>query len=138
MSEQVFFGLCAPEGTETFWGCRAIFRDGTIDIVWDRTSSDGDLKASGLEKWLNEQALPYLRHLAAHDDDFPQPNEYRSVEVFGDGFYLRANPQRSYGYLYIGAWPSASLAHQEATPKVPVKRAIKRRTTPGLKRRTIY
>jgi hypothetical protein len=53
-------------------------------------------------KWLNKEALPKLRKWVETVDQ-------AGTEVFeytGNGYVLRATPNASYSYLYIGAWPA--------------------------------
>lgn len=88
------------------WGARAIYRDCTIDIVWDRCSwsgigSDADPPAA-LVKWIDEVGLPKLRK-AVIKGRLGQA-ESRDVVIEDKDFCLKANPRRSHGYLYIGAW----------------------------------
>lgn len=105
------------------WSARAIYRDGTIDLLWDRQGFEGHLPLPGallaLQTWINEKALPFLRHVAA-GEDAPYPSERREITIKGDGFALRANPQASYGYLYMSAAPDVTAT--DATPKVPKAR----------------
>lgn len=68
--------------------------------------------------WINEKALPYMRAWAKDRDGFPYMTEDHEVSVSGDGFYLRANPRASHGYLYLCAGPDA-----RATEPTPVFRA---------------
>jgi hypothetical protein len=36
-------------------------------------------------------------------------------EYMGNGYVLRATPKASYGYLYIGAWPTTPEDEREKT-----------------------
>jgi len=85
-----------------YWGARAIFERGNIDLLHDRQSGDAN---DGLVNWLNARALPWLRErvkeigLATNDPQEIVLSEFK--------YELRASTHASYGYLYIGAveWP---------------------------------
>ena len=101
-----WFGRRPPmHGIAVAWGARAIFTSSRIDLLPDRQSwSDSNAETlSGLRQWINEKGLPRLRVVAKRlgaDDS-------HSV-VYDDGdFHIEASPQKSGGYLYIGAWQRA-------------------------------
>jgi hypothetical protein len=83
-----------------YWGARAIFdKNQEIDLVWDRQSGEG-IKGR-FQIWIEKRALPWLRHEVKK---IGLGIESREVLVFVEGVYtLEATPNRSYGYLYIGA-----------------------------------
>ncbi len=107
------------ESPELYWGARAIFErghfegryglrgkekwiPGYIDLVHDRQSFVGQdhPRKEEFMKWLNEVALLALRKWAE-----PVGSNSRDVFTYGNGvFVLKASPNASYGYLYIGAW----------------------------------
>lgn len=105
-----WFGL-KPNVTQLpvlYWGGRAIFHapEG-IDILWDRqqfNNTDDDRKKDreALWRWIQEKGLPRLRKqlrqqgVTARDDVL--------VCVVDRKHTIIANPRKSYGYLYIGAW----------------------------------
>ena len=104
------WGLAPEPGTRYHWSARTILADGGIDIVWDRTGMEGDYTAAervALCAWL-DVALPVLRSHAARSETFPHGSERREWLIEGDGFRLRANPNASYGYLYLSAAPCAT------------------------------
>ena len=104
------------ESPELFWGARAIFERGRlegygkrqkwippyIDLVHDRQSFVGQdhPRSEEFMGWLNKTALPALRKWAEGVG-----LDSRAVFEFGNGlFALKASPNASYGYMYIGAW----------------------------------
>lgn len=104
-----WFGL-KPEVTplpDLYWGGRAIYHpfEG-VDVLWDRqqfNTTDGAKKdRDALWAWIVDKGLPLLRkelarqRIAARDDVL--------VTVTDRNHTLIANPKRSYGYLYLGAW----------------------------------
>jgi hypothetical protein len=102
----MFFGIEPPAGARprARWGARAIYRDFTFDMLWDRTSCEGEEPdRAALLAWVEECGLPGLRAVAKRAR-LPQSSR-EELEVVGMGFRLVASPRRSYGYLYIGAWP---------------------------------
>jgi len=90
------------------WGARAIYTGQQIDLLPDRqgvsTSIEDDEAAkTRLLSWINKVGLPYLRQQAPglyQDED-------RTVQLDDNSMHIEANPQRSYGYLYIRAWEVA-------------------------------
>ena len=116
MSLGNWWGLALPEG-KNGWGARAIYRDGTIDLLHDRQGIRGDSQElAALLTWLDEKALPTLR-VMGKNEELPDPQEADEVKIQGDGFILLANPRRSYGYLYLAAWPDESCSAPLAVPK---------------------
>lgn len=91
---------------DLYWGCRAIFRaPDDIDVLWDRQqfNKDGDKHTTdALWQWINAKGLPRLRkelvkqHVSTRDDIL--------VTAADRKYTIIANPKRSHGYLYIGAW----------------------------------
>lgn len=95
------------------WGARAIYTGQQIDLLPDRqcwysptvetdevNDFGGSVPLARLREWINTKGLPFLRK-QAHT---LYPDENRTV-TFNDGpFHIEANPQASYGYLYIRAW----------------------------------
>ncbi len=122
------WGIPASDGVRFHWSARAIFRDGVLDLVWDRQGFEGtatDHEKTALSNWLNTKALPWLRACAKHGEDFPSEDESREITVSGDGYVLRADPRSTCGYLYMSACvcPSAT----QPTPIYDVPRAAKKR-----------
>jgi hypothetical protein len=95
-----------------WWGARAILARKEIDLLWDRAGfyeHENIEQAKGLEAWLNDKALPYLRAWCEDGEGFPFADEDREVSVGGDGFVLYANPRQSHGYLYMVAGPGGQM-----------------------------
>ena len=98
------FGRPIKQTSVCYWGARAIYegRAGKyfVDILYDRQSREGSITKEFIT-WLDDKALPWLRKEVERiglgvDED--------QVLKFEDGkYYLEASPNRSYGYLYIGA-----------------------------------
>jgi hypothetical protein len=88
------------------WGARAIYYQDTasFDLVHDRQTCEGGLTfhREELLRWLDTHGLPALRKLVARER--PSAGGQELLQIREDGFVLRANPQRSHGYLYLGAW----------------------------------
>ena len=111
------FGYPADvEKPELYWGARAIFETSRfegygikrklvppyIDLLTDRQSFVGNEHPRKEEfvKWVSRVALPALRKWAEG-----VRLDSKEVFVFGNGvFVLKASPNASYGYMYIGAW----------------------------------
>ena len=116
-----------------WWGARTIYNafDYTFDILWDRKQTIGE-NAEPLWKWLDEWGLPTLRkelerlHVQANDEE--------DIVVESHGYKLVANPNRSYGYLYIGAWPIGEMV---MPPDAPKKKEVKRERATASKRKTV-
>ena len=108
MSESMFlFGYKKPEGeVPCWWGARAILKNRVIDILWDRHNMLGtDEKAKkALAKWLNSsKGLKALQKLVVQEYLCNDEEREIRIEDTKAGYYIVANPNRSYGYLYIGA-----------------------------------
>jgi len=98
------WGLKPPEGTETAWGARAIFkpRGGpVIDLVFNRQQAIGPKQDRQLlGEWLNSKGLPGLTALCkdiAGDSD-------QVVLFSSDGYVIEGCPRASFGYLYLVAF----------------------------------
>lgn len=129
------WGLEAPEGARFHWSARAIYRDATIDLLWDRAGFEGDADADSkraLADWIDAKAIPYLRGYVAHDVAAPLPSERgECIVVRGDGYVLRCDPKASYGYLYLSAAPDPTAT--DATPPAPKPPARPKRAAPRRK-----
>ena len=99
-----------------YWGARAILvpahyeRGGLkprriaayIDLLADRQSfvDQGHPEKKQFVDWINKKGLPACRKWAGDIDQ-----SSREVFTFEEGEYvLKASPNASYGYLYIGCW----------------------------------
>jgi len=107
------FGFPIDEPRVAYWGARAIYKgyqdDYRIDLLFDRQSAD-DANEEFIN-WVNNRALPWLRdevRKQALATDSSKRLEYREFK-----YVLRATPNGSYGYLYIGA---AELEVTEGDP----------------------
>ena len=117
-------------GTSVWWGARAIYKGREIDLLGDRMGTYDLLPSptnteiiGRLHLWLDTKGMPALRSLLLHSPEPLHPHENREVDVRGDGFILRANPRRSYGYLYMAAY-----ACPEATDPTPKPTKAKRKS----------
>lgn len=87
-----------------WWGARAIFKNGIIDLLPDRQSCECQysLDPQPLLDWLNQKALPELKQRKDFKNLHGDSREV--LEVKERGFTLQVCPNASYGYLYMGAW----------------------------------
>ena len=118
------WGLHPTPGARYHWSARAIFRERTVDLLWDRMAVEGecsDEERKAIGKWLDSKAIPYLRGLAAHYK-LPRTDESREITVRGDGFTLRANPRSSCGYLYMSATVDPTSTEPTPTPEKKARR----------------
>ena len=98
------FGL-PMENVTTYWGARAIYQPSSktnfmpIEILHDRQSCLGEKPdRDELVAWLNTTGMPWLKA------NCRMPSNSSERIEFKDGkFIIRATPNASYGYLYIGA-----------------------------------
>ena len=103
------FGLPMPPSIR-YWGARAIYKDGYIDLLPNRQTYDGENEE--FTQWLNVRALPWLRsevqkiNLDTNDPQILTLSEFK--------YELKASTNASYGYLYIGA-----VEHKQ-TPTEPI------------------
>src|SRR5262245_59154844 len=124
-----WFGLPVPEGVTPVraWGARAILRTEwvvkpvkrkgktvgrdsetkvSVETLADRSQYRGpDItapEAKAFFAWLDQKGMPTLRKTA--DKLGLDPGEDTELPVDDGKYHLRANPRKSYGYLYIVAW----------------------------------
>ncbi len=109
MTNEGGWGLRPRDGTtpRLRWGARAIYyeRHGEIDLVWDRQGFDDGGTAQerqAMADWINGVGVPALR--AAVKAAKLGQGERRVVALEIGDYVLEANPNGSYGYLYIGIW----------------------------------
>jgi hypothetical protein len=125
------WGLAPAPGTRYHWSARAIYRDGTVDLLHDRQGIEGTAspeERKALCHWLDVVGLPLLRKLCA-GRDAPSPRERHEVtvgNVNAPGYTLRANPNASAGYLYLSCAPDGTM--YSPSPRA-AKRNRARRTT---------
>ena len=89
------------------WGARAILEQDhagwcRVDILHDRQSVDGskeDLRR--LVDWVNDTAVPLVRKRIREEGI--EPRDRVLIEIDRPGLRLIANPNASYGYLYLCA-----------------------------------
>jgi hypothetical protein len=98
------FGLAIDTPRERYWGARAIYKNGTIDLLSDRQSFDSSSagpETDAFVLWLNVYALPWLRAEVKRLD--LATNDPQMIVLSQFKYELRASTNASYGYLYIGA-----------------------------------
>lgn len=113
------WGLQPDANIRTWWGARAIWEGGSIDVVFDRqgcySRADKEVRDATKEEredldevcaWLNMKGMKLMEHKLHDLMVYPQDAELVEVEdeLAGKNFVLRANPLRSYGYLYLAAY----------------------------------
>lgn len=114
------------EESNVWWGARTIYNEMecSFDILWDRKQTVGE-NAEPLWKWLDEWGLPALRKELSRKR--VRSNEEEDIIVESHGFKLVANPNRSYGYLYIGAWPTGVMVMPPDPPKARREPRLKKK-----------
>lgn len=109
------FGFNIPQAVidkrgqpRSYWGARAIYQPqlkNPIGLLPDRQTWNPTPANNRplLRPWLDNEALPWLReHLKGIGAGSNEVLVYHRTEH--ENYTLMASPQRSYGYLYIGAW----------------------------------
>jgi hypothetical protein len=105
----------APEG---FWNARAIFKGShtlnrvVVDLLGDRMGWEGSLPEptrKEIADWLNTKGMKMLKEKLA--EKHVGGADKCTITVSDDPFYLYADPNSSYGYLYIAAWKEAPKCH---------------------------
>lgn len=106
------YGLNAaiPDGAHTAWGARLIWPN---DLVFNRQDLRGEATGE-LKDWLNggvlREVLDRLARLA-HDDPTFTSGVNAPVRIYDDADgTVYANPNGSYGYVYVAAWLKAHVA----------------------------
>jgi len=105
--ERLAWGLQPDVPCVAAWGARAILQDDfrgglMIDILHDRQANAGPkAELHKLCQWCNDTGLPILRKRIKELG--LRPDERRLVVIERPGLRLIANPNASYGYLYICA-----------------------------------
>lgn len=92
-----------PADVTTAWGARLIWPN---DLVHDRQDLSGPVKGL-LAQWLNGGALRVALDNAARlaSSHELRSSENREVTLYEDNRgVIKANPQSSFGYLYVAAW----------------------------------
>lgn len=90
-----------------YWGARGIYTPSqrwVLDIPMDRAqfTPDPGNNFSMLGKWVRETGYPQLlEKLKSH---YLPVDSGEVITIKQRDYTLMASPQRSYGYLYIGAW----------------------------------
>lgn len=93
-----------PEGVASAWGARAIFKEGKIELLADRTSRLGDVKQLMPQiqqafKDVEKTAMTLYR-----TGRIDQTTEQTVVFYDQDGLVIEGNPRASFGYLYMRAY----------------------------------
>lgn len=132
------FGISPKEPAEWAWGARAIFRregkEVVIDLVFDRCAWGGEandmsstLKDKGahlrrqVADWIGRKGGKLFEKMVR--DGAIYPDDQAEVIQTIDGYDVTVSPRKSFGYLYIGIWPT-TLPVQAAkdAEKAKVKR----------------
>lgn len=105
------FGFKVEGEYKRYWGARAIFQPYTnhpVDLLGDRqgyANKTGEAEpqedVNSFFYWVNNRALPELNRLLKESGMGRESGEVITIKEFN--FELHASPQRSHGYLYIGA-----------------------------------
>src|SRR6266487_6950755 len=114
MTDRLRYGLAPPAGVETAWGARWIINPtGWVDEVWDRTDAIGpDNRRRELLDYLNDQVGRAAHETAAEllRGGRLRWSDETTVTLYDDEVVtVAANPRRSFGYLYVGAWFKADV-----------------------------
>ena len=131
MSAQLKFGYNRglPAGVTTAWGCRAVVQLGKVDVPFGRESGFGDweplveyisFEKHGLWMVAAERLFASGELTTAQD---------REVILFEDDrAVVKANPQRSHGYLYACAYfkPQPASRTKDDPPDFPALRSLLR------------
>jgi len=96
---QQFFGRRLPDETpmSAYWGARAIWTRGVLDIPWDRKCFHPDPVPEDFKDWLLKKAPPWL-------DDLMKSGPEHVFRLDDGAYHCEAGEQSSYGYIYICAW----------------------------------
>ena len=110
------WGLIKTVEASAAWGARAIYRN-CVDVPWDRQHLAGDEPAKrALAQWLAKKTGGGMTLLAKRlKAEGVLPSEDREIAIDHGRFHLRANPRKSYGYVYITAWMDAESATSEVS-----------------------
>lgn len=97
-----------PDGIDTAWGCRAILENGYVDIPPDRQCAEGPRKEELMDFLNTHFNMGQLRDQVREQvsPDYPgMPDNYDEYVLFEDkNVIVKANTQRSFGYLYVCAY----------------------------------
>jgi hypothetical protein len=99
-----------------FWGARAIYSRGEVDLLWDRQDlvADDDAAKARLKKAVNAALKKFCKWAGGHQ--FAQDNsEVRELVTKGVHFWASTNA--SYGYLYVTAALEAHALPTQETKK---------------------
>ena len=112
--QRLGWGGRVPDEAVVAWSARAIaiteFGDHSkfakvtgLDLLPDRQATLGEkAQRDAFCAWLNERGLPELRKAIIREDI--RCGENRLVIVHLDQAVMHANPNASYGYVYVCAW----------------------------------
>ncbi|HQN17583.1 MAG TPA: hypothetical protein PKV86_00525 [Syntrophobacteraceae bacterium] len=101
MGVKLSWGLQPPEGDGVVaaWGCRAIKERDFIDFVPDRRDYQG-LDDPGFKRFIDKIAAPWFSKVGVK-----MRSDSDEVLYLHNGLcHAKMSPNRSYGYLYVGAW----------------------------------
>lgn len=120
--QRLAWGLAVDMPSVAAWGARAIWNGGTtevpvllksgkrsrtrvervafIDLLWDRQANEGNEQdRRRLGEWIDTKGMPALRKLVVTEG--LHTDERRQLVVAEDEYRLIANPNASFGYLYL-------------------------------------
>jgi hypothetical protein len=123
-----WFGLTPPADAdiEAAWGARAILggRGGEqyVDIVPDRRqcwTGDRETMPGGFRVFLSEAMLMWLDKGCDQEAGrgrrkrYIDPGSGETYRLDLGAFHAIASPNKSHGYLYIGAWMDTKVKHEQ-------------------------
>lgn len=120
-----WFGRRPPQGTNVLaaWGARAILSGRgdrqAIDLVPDRRQTwipEGAAMPPEFQDFLVEKVAPWLDRNCDAEGGSIDPGGADVMTLAEGPFHVEASPQRSHGYLYIGAWMMAPAHSSETAP----------------------
>jgi hypothetical protein len=114
------WGLRPGRAVPISYGARAIFNRGEkLDFLWDRNQIIGGTpeERGAFSKWVNAN-VPKIAAKMIKDFGL-EPSDAAVVTGYQDGIEVMISPRKSFGYLYIGAWPTDGMI--EASKEVNAK-----------------
>ena len=119
------FGIAPGSAKPLAYGARAIFKRDPkpyIDYVWDRQQLVGgtEEERKAFAAWMKRADFERIvREMVAEHDLYP--SDAAQVVRFVDGIEIQISPKKSFGYLYIGAWPTEGMIAAEPSAPRPIK-----------------
>jgi hypothetical protein len=112
-----WYGLTPPATSpvQAAYGCRAILagrdKNQYVDIVHDRQRALPQPVPAAFATWINKQLTKWLQ--AKCGLSYIPPDGAETYKLDDGLFHAIACPNRSYGYLYVGAWMDVELTEAE-------------------------